>query len=277
MTGRYWFSRRFWLRCVRCLGYYAAFLLVAVIGEPCAVFHPCKELDRALWPEGVKEARFTARDGTALRALRWRAEPGAPTVLFFSGNGYDASRAVRSLLGLREWGVGVFALDYRGYGGSDGAPSEAAITADARVAWHHLVTALNVAPRDIVIWGHSLGTGPATWLASEVNPRLLVVQAGYTSLPDVAIRRLPVVPVHWLMRNRFPNIDRIAQVDAPVLIAHGEHDLIVPYSHGVALYQRAKRALPMMTLEGSHEASPLYDPAHRERFRAALMESDPPS
>lgn len=159
-------------------------------------------------------------------------------------------------------GVGMFAPIYRGYGASTGTPSEDGLYADARAAYDALI-ARGFTPDDIVIHGHSLGTGVAVWLSSQVPSRALVLEAPYTATVDVASDLYPWLPVSALMRDRFENRERIAEIKAPLLIVHGTADETIPFAMGRRLYDMAPLPKRFVPMEGSGHntlsADGLYD------------------
>lgn len=131
-------------------------------------------------------------------------------------------------------------LEYRGYGGNPGEPSEVGLFADARAAYTTLRDGGLPASR-IVLWGESLGTGVAVKLASEVAVGAVLLESPYTSIADIAQRRFPYIPVAWLLRDRFDLIGRIGAVHAPVLVMTGELDDIVPPAMARAVFAAANQ------------------------------------
>jgi fermentation-respiration switch protein FrsA (DUF1100 family) len=134
--------------------------------------------------------------------------------------------------------MGVFLLGYRGYSGSDGWPSEEGLYTDARTALDYL-NGQGVSDEQIVLYGESLGSGIATKMASERTVALVVLESPYTSTVDVAALRFPIVPVHWLMVDRYESIARIDKVKAPLLVMHGDADQVIPQTSGRRLFEAA--------------------------------------
>lgn len=193
--------------------------------------------------------RMTAVETTTvdgLRLLAWYrpAPEGAPTLLYFHGNGghigYRADRAQA----LAARGYGLLLAEYRGYGGNPGSPSEDGFHEDARAALAFLRQE-GVAPRQIVLYGESLGTAVAVRLAAELAAagtpvRAVILESPFTSIADVAQHHYPFVPARLLVKDKFDAASRIGAVAAPVLVLHGEADRVVPVSFGRALYEAAK-------------------------------------
>ncbi len=185
-------------------------------------------------PQAAEEMLTTA-DGE--RVVIWHVPPreGQPVVLYFQGNGGGLSLRVPRFAGLVSDGIGLIALNYRGYGGSSGSPSEEGLIADARAAYEFAAT--RYAAKRIVPWGESLGSGVAVALAAERPVGRVVLEAPFTSAADVAAGVYPFVPVRLLMKDQFRSDLRIGKVSAPVLVMHGERDNVVPVALGERLFE----------------------------------------
>jgi fermentation-respiration switch protein FrsA (DUF1100 family) len=188
--------------------------------------------------DGVTEVALTAADGTSVQMWYSPAPPGAPTVLYFQGNAGEIADRSKRWAFFRAQGFGVAFLSYRGFGGSGGTITETGLHMDADAA-HDWLLAAGVAPDSLALVGESLGSGVAVRLAVDRPVGALLLEAPYSSATDVASRRYPFLPVRLLMLDQFRSIDRIAQVRAPILIQHGERDLVVSFSQGQALFDAA--------------------------------------
>jgi fermentation-respiration switch protein FrsA (DUF1100 family) len=185
---------------------------------------------------GAQEITLRTEDGLALGA--WHLSPtGADrgiTVLVTPGNA--GSRALRAPLARRLAAVGfaVLLLDYRGYGGNPGRPSENGLITDARAARAYLVEH-GVPAQRLIYFGESLGAAVATRLAVEQPPGGLVLRSPFTSLAAVGSRHYPLLPVRLLLRDRFPVTELIGQVRVPTAVVYGSADTIVPPEHSAAV------------------------------------------
>jgi fermentation-respiration switch protein FrsA (DUF1100 family) len=198
----------------------------------------------------VREVSLKTADGETLVAWHAPARPGQPTLLYFHGNGGTLlARAdrIRRFLGD---GLGVFMPAYRGYSGSTGSPSEAALIADAKLAHDHLL-GMGLRPEDIVIYGESLGTGVAVQLAADRRAAGVVLDAPYTSLLDIARLHYPFIPVKLFLLDTFASVDHIKRIDAPLLVMHGTEDRVIPLESGKALYDAANQPKQMAVLRGA--------------------------
>lgn len=181
-------------------------------------------------------------------ALHLAAVEGAATVVHFHGNGSQLAYEEWLALACKEKGLGYFGVEFPGYGQAPGEPSEASVlgAAEGAVAW--LETA-GVPRERMVLFGQSLGTGPAVYLASKGVGRALVLATPYTSLADIAARAFPFVPVRLLMRDTFPAGAWARSVRQPALVFHGTKDRVIPYDLGAALAKALPKA-ELVTLEG---------------------------
>lgn len=212
---------------------YCVGFLVARFGYRYVAF-PVSVIPPAVAPPD--EFAFPSADGVSLRG-RWfplaGAQGGTPTILRCGGNAESVRYADELALEWNDRGFNVFLFDYRGYGGSEGAPSESGLYSDVEGAWTHLTSTLGIAPRDIVLLGRSIGGGPATHLAAQKTPQALVLESAFTSLYRVPVP-FPLYPF-----DRFQNLRKIPKVTCPVLVIHGEADTLIPPRHGERLFAAA--------------------------------------
>ena len=180
---------------------------------------------------------MTTPDGTEV--IVWHAPPaaGQPIVLYFQGNaGGLGNRAQRFEVMMRA-GLGISALAYRGSTGSGGAPYQQALSADAKLLAQ--LTAAQYPEVEIAYFGESLGTGVAAWLATEIAPARMVLEAPYTSIPDAALQSDAPGWVRVLFANLWDTEVHVASVTAPLLVLHGIEDQVIPVEQGRAVYGAA--------------------------------------
>ncbi len=190
-------------------------------------------------------------DGETLLAWYAPAQPACPTLLFLHGNGGRVAAYEGRYQRIHDAGVGVLALSWRGYSGSTGEPSEAGFHKDARAAWDWLTKNQGLPDGNIIIHGHSIGSGPATRLASEVDEGALVLEAPFYSLQDLVQRRAPFLIGGIALKHPFRNDKYIAQIESPLLIVHGSKDSIIPVSQSERLFKRAREVKHYIRMEGS--------------------------
>jgi fermentation-respiration switch protein FrsA (DUF1100 family) len=224
---------------------------------------------------GVEERILETADGQRVVAWYAPARPGQPTLLYFHGNGGSLETRSERIRKYMARGIGVFMMTYRGYGGSSGAPSEAANVGDAKLAYDTL--AKIVEPSDIVIYGESLGSGVATQVAAEKRVGGVILDAPYTSMVDLAALHYPQLPLRLLMRDRYETLRYIGKVTAPLLIVHGEEDDIVPVEMGRTVFAAARSPKEIATFPGAghgdHYLFGSYDKvfAWIERLRSGVL------
>lgn len=191
-------------------------------------------------PSGASLRRYLASDGEPVQVVLFDppSAPSRATVVFFHGNGETIADSVRLGRGLVRRGVGFAAVEYRGYGASEGSdPSEEGLYRDAEAALAGLVRDEGVDGGTITLWGHSLGSGVAVEMASREasTVRRLVLTAPYTSIPAVAARYMPLLPMGTLIGDRYDNLAKAPALRLPTLVIHGDRDRIVPYDMGQTL------------------------------------------
>jgi hypothetical protein len=213
----------------------AAFALAMFVGQRHLLFENDVYGDignpRQIGFAGMQVVQVKTGDGLTLSAWQRKAYPGCPTIVYFHGNEGDVKSRAFKLEPLLHAGFGVFLVEYRGYGGNPGSPSEKGLYEDSRSSLR-MLAAQGIEARQTVFMGESLGTGVAVKMATEFSPARLVLLAPYTSITDVASGIYWFLPVGLLSRDRFPSINRINAVHAPLLVVHGETDDTVPVSMG---------------------------------------------
>ena len=217
---------------------------------------------------GMTELRLKTSDGEEIAAWRLPPRDGEPVLLYLHGNGGNLAGRARRFRELTAQGAGLLAIDWRGYGGSTGAPSQEGILRDADAAW---AEALKMAgsPRHIVIIGESLGSAPAIALAAREAPAGLVIDSGFSSVADVAADRYWMFPVGLLLRDPFRSDELIGKVRAPILALHGDADRIVPIRFGEKIFALAPEPKEFVRIAGAGHLV-LGLPVGMERFRAWL-------
>jgi uncharacterized protein len=201
-------------------------------------------------PPGAVVRALHAADGAPVQVLHFPAPPGAPTLVHFHGNAETLRTEASFGAELHALGLGVMLVEYRGYGASPGAPSEEALYLDAEAVLATLA-AEGVPPDRIVLSGISLGTGVAVEMAARGRGGRLVLIAPYTSIPRVAGRFAPFLPMSILVRDRFDTLGKAARVRVPTLVIHGDADEVIPYDMGRAV-AGAIAGATLITVPGGH-------------------------
>ncbi|MCX7375885.1 MAG: alpha/beta hydrolase [Alphaproteobacteria bacterium] len=200
---------------------------------------------------GLEEVALPTADG--LRLLAWFLPPRGegPVLLFLHGNGGHIGHRTERIRRFAAQGWGVLLVEYRGYGGTPGTPSEAGLRLDAAAGLAAL-RARGIADGRIVLWGESLGSGLATWLAAREPVGAVVLETPYTSITAVAKRRYPFAPVDALLRDRFDSLVHMPAIRSPVLVLVAGRDVIVPPDMGHAIHAAAPDGELWVAEQGGH-------------------------
>lgn len=201
---------------------------------------------------------FDTEDGLTLQA--WYAPPrqkdGKIVVLFHGNAGNISHRGMKSAY-FYERDYGVLLVEYRGFGGNPGTPSEQGLYKDARAALHFLERqGFNSA--QFVLYGESLGTGVAIEMARHVQPPQLILEAPFTSAADVAALTYFWLPVHILMKDKFDSLSKITEIKTSLLVVHGDEDGVIPLALAEKLYEAAGHPKEFITINGGSH-SDLYE------------------
>lgn len=202
-------------------------------------------------------------DGAIVNGWYQAPQPGKPLIIYYKGNSRSFSEEHERYERFVSDGFGFLAFDYRGFPASPGSISEAGILADA-IAAYDWAAAKNF---PIVIWGRSLGTGPATYVASQRDAKALLLETPFLSAVTVAAERYPILPVYWVMLDQFRSNEWIADVTEPVMIAHGTADRTIGVSNGERLYALAPNPDELWIVPGA-DHSDLWDAGIWDKAKA---------
>jgi uncharacterized protein len=228
----------------------ALLLVLPVLFEKSLIYHPMRDHEVTARGLGLAHESVTlvAEDGIRLDAVFLPTKGSRVTVLFTHGNAGNLShRLDRTIFLQARLGADVLLFDYRGYGRSEGRPDEEGTYRDGRAAYRWLVEERKVPPDRLVLFGESLGSAVALDLAVSRPCRALVLEAPFTSVPDMARVVFPFVP-RAFVRTQYDNLAKIHRLRVPLLVLHGERDEVVPFAQGRRLFEAApepKRFFPV--------------------------------
>ncbi len=235
-------------------------------------------------PADAERISVPVATGAALAAVIFHADEAHDTgywILHLHGNADSAfsEEQLRHCQALRRVGFSVLDVDYRGFGMTPGVASEAGMYQDSEAAYKAILLH-GVPPIRIILLGHSLGSGPAVVLATHHPVAALVLFGAFTSIPDAAADRYPLLPVRYVASVQFDSLARIREVHVPVIITHARADAIVPYSHALRLFAAAAEPKRLITFDspaddgfGGH-VDTLFE--HLDTLQAALADLVPP-
>jgi pimeloyl-ACP methyl ester carboxylesterase len=219
---------------------------------------------------GIEQRFLEAHDGTRLHAWHVKGAAGAPIVLYFGGNAEEVSWMIRDV-SARTPGLGWLLTSYRGYGASEGAPSERALSADA-LQWYDYAAG-ELGAKAIHVFGRSLGSGPAVHVASRRQVAGVVLVTPFDSLVEVGKRHYPWLPVAWMLRHRFDLVKVAPRIKSPLLCIAAMQDDVIPAAHAKRLYDAWGGPRQWLALEGAGHNSTDGVPAFWQGIVAFLQES----
>lgn len=238
---------------------YAALLYIALLGAMYMaqsnliyVANSTRHSPDSLPIEGIEDIAVQTEDGHTLNG--WYKAPKSqtmPTIIRFHGNASNVRWSMESMAPYIEQGYGALSAEYRGYSGNPGKPSEDGLYKDGR-AYMQWLQSGGTLTNQIIIYGESVGSGPAVQMALEYpDVQRLILQSPFTSLVDAAAFHYPFFPVKWLLKDRYESLQKIKDIKTPVIIVHGTKDGIVPYKLGKKLFDAANEPKTLIAVEGA--------------------------
>jgi len=254
--------------------YMTPILLLVLIGgfilfvrwyEPHMIYHPNRQMQQTPDQAGLKYEDVTLTTSDGLRINGWYL-PGRDaklTILFFHGNAGNISHRLEKLAIFNDLGVNTFIIDYRGFGRSEGKPTEEGTYRDARAAYDYVVgkyavgrarspSAPHPGPRSVIVYGESLGSAIAADLASKVEVGGLILEEAFTSIADVGQKMFPFFPVRCVVRNKYDTLSKLPRIKVPLLILHSREDEIFDMRHPQRLLAAANAPKQLVELHGHH-------------------------
>ena len=250
---------------------YAGLLAIVYLLQGALIYFPEAGRQIVGTPRAVgldyEEVWLTTEDGVRIEAWFVPAPAARGVALLAHGNAGNISHRVEYARLFHRLGFSLLLLEYRGYGRSEGKPSEEGTYSDARAAWQHLMTQRGFPAERIVLVGESLGGAVAAQLAADQRPAALVLASTFVSVPELAAELYPWLPARRLARYRYDTLEALKRVSCPVLIAHSREDDIVPFHHGERLFAAAKEPKAFLQMAGGHNEGFLFT---REEWGAEL-------
>lgn len=234
--------------------FYLIFAALVYFRQDSLLYFPVRDISVTPRDIGMpfEEITLTTNDKTDLFAWYIPAAARRGVVLFCHGNAGNLSHRLESISIFHRLNLDVLIFDYRGYGKSSGAPSENGTYLDAEAAWNYLVDVRKINPREIIVFGRSLGSAVAAELSLRHSPGVLIIESGFTSIPDLGRKYYPWLPVRLLSRYRYATVEKVKKITAPKLIIHSPHDEIIPFSHGTALFENSLKPAEFLVIQGNH-------------------------
>lgn len=227
-----------------------------LLQQPGMIFFPYRDLDAAPsdWGYAYEDVFVTTDDRVRLHGWYIPHPQAQRVVLFFHGNAGNISHRGDSIAIFHRLGLNVFIFDYRGYGRSEGSPSEQGLYRDATAAWRYLTETRGFDAREIVLFGRSLGGAVAAQLAATQRPGALILESTLSSARDFARSVFPLLSRLVVVRYDFDTVGSVARVNCPVLVLHSPEDEIMPFALGEKVYIAAREPKRLVTLQGDHNS-----------------------
>ena len=222
---------------------YVALIAILYIKQRSFIYFP--DTSKPENQYGAEIVDVSTQDGLALQSWYFSGnDPAKPVILYFHGNaGHFANRLFKAKPYIDN-GFGVLLAEYRGYGGNAGEHSEQGFYHDGR-AYLEWLKDKGVMEDNIVLYGESIGSGTATQLATEIKAKALILESPFSSLVDVASNLYFFAPVRLLLKDRYMNIEKIDQINMPLIVLHGHQDQTIPFAFAKALFEKAKEPRKM--------------------------------
>lgn len=233
---------------------YLGLVAFVYVRQPKMLYFPTGEIEQTPAAIGLffDEVKLKTSDGLTIAAWHVPAPDARAVLLFCHGNGGNISHRLDSIRIFHDLGLSVLIFDYRGYGRSEGTPTEKGTYLDAEAAWNFLVKEKGIDPARIIIFGRSLGSAVAAELAMRRKAGALIIESGFTSIPDIGRKYYPHMPVSLITRFHYATIDKVSSLALPKLFIHSPEDEIIPYDQGVRLFEKAAKPKEFLKLRGGH-------------------------
>ncbi|MBC8390815.1 MAG: alpha/beta hydrolase [Actinobacteria bacterium] len=236
---------------------YFSFAVYLFLNQSKYVYYPTKEIISNPSYLGLEyeDIFFKTSDNISLNGWYIPVENSKGIILIFHGNGGNISNRLELIDMFYKIELTTFIFDYRGYGRSEGEPSEGGTYLDAEAAWNYLVSERKIKPGNIILYGRSLGGPVASWLAKENKPEALIIDSTFTSIKDIAEKLYPYFPVRRFFKFDYPTVDYLKKVNCPILVIHSRSDNYIPFSHAMKLYDEANTPKEFLEIMGDHNSS----------------------
>jgi len=235
------------------------FILYIRYLERAAVFFPGREILATPDQVGLsyENIHFDTEDGVRLNGWLMKKADRAPTIIFIHGNAGNIGDRLEKILLFYRMGLNVFIFDYRGYGKSQGTPTEEGIYKDAKAAYDYLERRGDLDPTWFMAYGESLGGAVAIDLATKRKLTCLIADSTFTNAIDIAKRIYPFIP-SFLINIKLDSLSKVKTLDTPKLFIHSPEDEMIPYALGRRLYDEAKPPKEFLDIQGTHNEGLSY-------------------
>jgi hypothetical protein len=230
------------------------FILFLKYYEKKGIYFPVREID--ITPKDIglefEDVYFFSSDGAKLNGWYIPTKGSRATLLFCHGNAGNISHRIEAIDMFCSIGLDVFIFDYRGYGRSQGSPTEKGLHADAHAAYTYLIDKRKLNEGTIVVYGKSLGANVAVELCSKIRPAALISESAFTSALEMGKKLFPFLPIKWFITIKYDALSKIKDITVPKLIIHSEDDEIIPFHQGRKLFEASPEPKEFYPMRGGH-------------------------
>lgn len=218
------------------------------------IYYPTKRIEFTPADAGFKyeDIFFNTKDKVRLNGWFIPADNPRGTLLFCHGNAGNMSHRIEIIEIFHKVNLNVFIFDYRGYGRSQGSPSEKGLYRDAQAAYKYLLGRGDIDKEAVVVYGKSIGANVAVDLASKVKAAILISESAFTSAYEMGKKLFPFLPIKWLISIKYDALTKIKDISIPKLIIHSQDDEIVPFKLGEKLFEAAQEPKEFYKMSGGH-------------------------
>jgi uncharacterized protein len=229
---------------------------IVYVGQKGMIFYPVREITAT--PEHIglqfEDVVLRTKDHVAISAWYIPSPQERAVILFCHGNAGNNSHRLDSIRIFHDLNLSVFIFDYRGYGKSEGSPTEEGTYLDAEAALDYLMNGKHIHPEKVVVFGRSLGGAIAAEVALRHKVGALIIESGFTSVPELGSKYFPFLPTTLLSRYSYDTVNKVGKISAPKLFIHSPYDEIIPFQHGRALYEQAAPPKEFLEIKGDHNS-----------------------
>lgn len=233
---------------------YLVILGFVYVRQASMIYYPVREIFNTPGDIGLnfEEVTLKTKDGVTISAWYIPARHERGVVLFCHGNAGNISHRLNSIRIFHDLKLSVFIFDYRGYGRSEGSPTEEGTYLDAESVWDYLVKIKHISPEKIILFGRSLGSAVAAEIALNHKAGALIIESGFTSIPDLGRKFFPYLPVRLITRHHYSTLDKVNKIGIPKLFIHSSQDEVIPFEHGVSLFEKSSEPKEFLRITGDH-------------------------
>lgn len=237
--------------------------------EKKGIYYPLKRIESSPQDIGLayEDLFFKTADGLRLNGWFIPGEKSRATLLFCHGNAGNIGHRIGTIEIFHKLKLNIFIFDYRGYGRSEGRPSEEGLYQDARAAYRYLVTEKGIEKEKVVVYGKSIGANVAIDLVSKEEVAAIISESGFSSAYDMGKKLFPWLPIKWIIGVKYDALTKIEKITIPKLIIHSQDDEIVPIQQGRKLFEAAPEPKEFYQMRGGHNEALLFA---REEFSSRI-------